>query len=509
MTKIRHSVFWPPFTVLLIAMIYSIVDTQKFLSTTTLLYDGILDRFGFLFSIGALFFLALCVIVYFSPIGKVKIGGEAAIPLLTKWQWFNITLCTTIATGILFWGTAEPLFHLHDTPASLGIGNNTTEAAQFALSTMYLHWSFIPYGFYTLVGLMFAITYYNLKQPFSLGSLLYPLFGDYVHGKISNSIDIISLFSLVAGMSASLGAGILILSGGLNSMADMPYNHWTLGIITIVIVATFILSAASGLMKGIRILSNINTKVFIVLALFVFITGPTVYLLRFGGQAFLEFVSVFFERSLIGVITPDVQWAKSWTIFYWGNWLAWTPITALFLGRIAIGYTVRQFIHFNLIFPALFSIIWMMIFSGTSIHFDMIGEGSPLYTILNQEGGSSRVIYAILEQLPFSVIISYLFLGVSFLSYVTAADSNTSAMSAISSSGISQRNSEPSILIKIVWGVIIGAIAWTMVAFSGEGSTQGINGIKMLSNIGGFPVLFFVLLVAASMIKLIWKNELR
>ncbi len=489
-------------------MIYSIVDTEKFLDVTTLLYNGILDRFGFLFSISALIFLVLCLVVYFSPISKVTIGGKSATPILTKWRWFTITLCTTIATGILFWGTAEPLFHLHAPPASLVIAPNTAEAASFSLSTMYMHWSFIPYGFYTLVGLMFALTYYNLKQPFSLGSLLYPLIGNRVHGRASTIIDIISLFSLVAGMAASLGAGILILSGGLDRIAGIPYNYWTLGLITITIVSVFIISAASGLMKGIRILSDINAKVFIILAVFVFVFGPTIYLIRFGGQAFVEFISNFFQRSLIGVVTPDVEWAKSWTIFNWGNWLAWTPITALFLGRISFGYTVRQFIHFNLIFPALFACLWMMVFSGTVINFDMVGEGSPLYAVLNQEGGSSRVIYAIFDRLPFSIIVSYLFLGVSFLSYVTAADSNTSAMSGISSTGISPESSEPSVYIKIVWGVIIGAIAWTMVAFSGEGSTQGINGIKMLSNIGGFPVLFFVILVAMSMVKLIWDNKL-
>ena len=506
--QLRHSVFWPPFIVLFSAMVYSIIDTEKFLSTTTLLYNIILDQFGFLFSISALLFLILCVVVYFSPIGKVTIGGKAAIPLLTKWRWFAITLCTTIATGILFWGTAEPLFHLHAPPESFGLTPNSSQAASFSLSTMYMHWSFIPYGFYTLVGLMFALTYYNLHQPFSLGSLLYPLFGNRVHGKVSSAIDMISLFSLVAGMAASLGAGILILSGGLSSVAGVPYNYWTLGIITITIVAAFVLSAASGLMKGIRILSDINAKIFIGLAIFVFTFGPTIYIVRFGGQAFVEFIVNFFERSLIGVVTPDIQWAKSWTIFNWGNWLAWTPITALFLGRISYGYTVRQFIHFNLIFPAIFACVWMMIFSGTAINFDMAGEGSLLYAVLNQEGGSSRVIYAIFDRLPFSLIVSYVFLGVSFLSYVTAADSNTSAMSGISSTGISPDSSEPSVVIKIVWGVTIGAIAWTMVAFSGEGSTQGINGIKMLSNLGGFPVLFFVILVAMSMIKMVWKGML-
>jgi choline-glycine betaine transporter len=483
--------------------------TDDFLSLTTSLYALILDTFGSLFSISALLFLVLCVVIYFSPLAKVTLGGKGAQPLLTKWRWFSIVLCTTIATGILFWGTAEPLFHLHSPPESLGISPNSPEAATFALSTMYMHWSLIPYAFYTLVGLTFAITYYNLKQPFSLGSLLYPLFGDRVHGPASRAIDMISLFSLVTGMAASLGAGILIISGGLGQLMGVPYSTWTLGIITIVIVSAFVISAASGLMKGIRLLSDINAKIFIALAVFVFICGPTLYLLKSGGSATIDFISNFFTRSLIGVVTTDTEWAKSWTIFYWGNWLAWTPVTALFLGRISIGYTVKQFIQFNLLMPSLFACLWMMVFSGSALYFDSMEANSPLYALLNLAGGSSRIVYAISNRLPLTTLISYTFLGVSFLSYVTAADSNTTAMSSISSGQLSKENAEPALFIKIIWGVIIGLIAWTMVAFSGEGSTQGLDGIKMLSNIGGFPVLFFVILVAMSMAKLIWDNKLK
>ena len=134
----------------------------------------------------------------FSPIAQVKIGGKKAKPLLSKWRWFTITLCTTIAIGILFWGTAEPIYHLHAPPVGLGITPNSTEAAIFSLSTMFLHWTFTPYGIYTLASLMFALVYYNLKQPFNLGSLLYPLIGDRAHGKLSKVIDAICLYALVA-----------------------------------------------------------------------------------------------------------------------------------------------------------------------------------------------------------------------------------------------------------------------------------------------------------------------
>ena len=486
--------------------IMSLIQTDVFLNSTSEVNDWILDRFGWMFSVSALFFLGLVIIAYISPLGKYKIGGEQATPMLTKWRWFSITLCTTIATGILFWGTAEPLFHLHAPPPGLQITPDSEAAATFALSTMYLHWSFIPYGIYTMVAMVFALMYYNVHQPFSLGALLYPILGHRSHGWVGRIVDAISLFSLIAGMAASLGAGLIILAGGLETIFGIPYSPVTLGFMAMLIVGTFILSAVSGLMKGIRILSDINIKVFIVLGLFILVTGPTAYMFHLGTEAMGEFVMNFFSRSLIGVTNDDIGWARSWTMFNWANWLAWTPITAIFLGRIGLGYTIREFIHINLLFPALFAIMWMTIFSSTAIEMDLFGENSPLYQLLIQEGGVSKVIFQILEALPWSNLTIIFFLFAAFLSYVTAADSNTSAMSGISSTGISPESPEPSIWIKVAWGSMVGIIAWVMIAFSGSGENTGLDGIRMLSNLGGFPALILVLFVSMGLVKLIFDS---
>ena len=488
---------------MVILSIASLVQTESFLNSTSALNNWILDRFGWMFSVSALFFLLLVIIAYISPLGRYKIGGTEAQPLLSKWRWFSITLCTTIATGILFWGTAEPLFHLHSPPQGLAISPNTDEAASFALSTMYLHWSFIPYSIYTLVAMVFALMYYNGRQPFSLGALLFPLLGHRSHGWIGRVVDALSLFSLIAGMAASLGAGLIILAGGLETIFSIPYSPATLGMVALLIVGTFVLSSVSGLMKGIRLLSDINIKIFIALGLFVLITGPTLYMLNLGTVATAEFITNFFNRSLMGVINDDISWARSWTMFNWANWLAWTPITAVFLGRIGLGYTVRQFIHINLIYPALFAMLWMTIFSSTALQMDFFGENSPLYQLLITEGGASKVLFQMLYNLPWPQLTVAVFLFAAFLSYVTAADSNTSAMSGISSSGISPESPEPSVWIKIAWGTLVGIIAWVMISFSGSGATTGLDGIRMLSNLGGFPALILVLFVSAGLIKLI------
>ncbi len=504
MKHIKLPVFIPPFLILILSAVYSFSNPESFLSQTTKINTWILDTFGPLFSVAALCFLIICVVAYISPLGRKRIGGPEAQPLFSRWKWFSVTLCTTIATGILFWGTAEPLYHLHGPPTGMGIEANSPEAITFSMSTMYMHWSFIPYGIYTIASLMFALMYYNQQQPFSLGAMLYPILGHRAQGKLGNIIDAICLYTLVAGMAASLGTGILMLTGGMDRIMGIPYGKFTMGIVASLIVITFIVSAASGLMKGIRILSDLNVKIFIGLAVFVFIFGPTTTILSVGWEGIQEFIIHFFDRSLIGVAGGDHTWAKSWTIFYWANWLAWTPISAMFLGRIAKGYTVREFIHFNLIFPSLFACAWMMIFSGSSLGLDIATEATPMYDVLKEEGGSSKVIFALLEALPLTTIMSIMFLAVAFISFVTAADSNTSVMGGISTNILHNEDGATSPLsIKIIWGSLIGVVAYVMVAFS----DNGIEGIKMLSNLGGLPALFLVILIAIGMIKTIIQHD--
>ncbi|MEM7367150.1 MAG: BCCT family transporter [Bacteroidota bacterium] len=499
MSKLRHGVFWPPFLFLLASAIYSFLSPKRFEQTVTSANSWILGHLGWLFSAGVLFFLIVVLWAYVSPIGSYRIGGPQAKPILSRWRWFTITLCTTIAVGILFWGTGEPLYHYHAPASGLGIPPTSPASARFAMSTMFMHWTIIPYGIYTLAGLMFALVYYNLRQPFSLGSMLVPLLGKQSHGTLGKVVDAVCLYSLVAGMAASLGAGILSISGGLNTILGIPKSALLLAIISMFIVGTFIISAASGLQKGIRYLSDLNIKGFIGLFAFFFILGPTSFFLSLGVEGIGEFLQSFFSRSLYTGVSGNDPWPQNWTIFYWANWLAWTPVTALFLGRLAVGYTVKEYIQYNLFFPSLFGAAWMMVFGGTALHLDMAHDHA-LYGIL-QDTGVENVIFRIFEEFPLPVVVSGFFLLMTFLSYVTAADSNTTAMGGISSVGISPDSPEPPLWIKIAWGITIGLIAWIMVSFA------GLEGIKMTSNLGGLPALFLVFAIALGMIRLIRKPE--
>lgn len=500
--SLNLRVFLPPFLLLLVSSILSMVYEDSFLAYVNQLNAWILQHFDWLFSWSTFLFLVLILVIYCTPFAHIKIGGKDATPLLSRWKWFTISLCTTIATGILFWGTAEPIYHLNSVPAGLGIENGSSEAARFSMSTMFMHWTLTPYSIYTVASLLFAFSFYNLKQNFNLGALIFPAFGQPIHRNVLGLVNIVGLFALVAGMAASLGTGILTISGGLNTLFDFRQSAGLNFGIMACIVAAFTISASSGLLKGIQLLSDYNIKAFIGIALFVLIFGPITQSFALGIDGLGEYFTRFFQRSTDVQSNINTDWQQSWTVFYWANWLAWTPVTALFLGRISFGYTVRQFIHFNLFYPALFSGLWMIIFSGTAIAFDQNMFPGVLHDALQNEG-AQNVIYAIFDKLPWTGVVSIFFLFIVFISFVTAADSNTSALSSISSHHVSQENAEGANIVKILWGLIIGLVAFIMISYS------GIEGIKMLSTIGGFPILFIMLLVAFGLGRLAFSRKYR
>lgn len=500
--SLNLRVFLPPFLLLLTSLILCVVYDKSFLIYVNQLNSWILKHFDWLFSWATFLFFSLILIIYFTPFARLKIGGKDAIPILSRWKWFSISLCTTIATGILFWGTAEPIYHLNSVPLGLGIKNGSSEAAQFSMSTMFMHWTITPYSIYTVASLIFAFSFYNLKRNFNLGALIYPAFGKTIHNNVTGIINSIGLFALVTGMAASLGAGILTISGGLNALFDFQQTAGLNFSIMVVIVMAFTISSSSGLLKGIQWLSDYNIKAFIGIAVFILIFGPFTQALSIGIKGFGEYLLKFFERSTGVKSNIESDWQQSWTVFYWANWLAWAPVTALFLGQIARGYTVKQFIQFNLFYPALFSGLWMIIFSGTALSFDHILFPGLLNTALQNEGAQS-VIYTIFDKLPLSRFISIFFLFIVFISFVTAADSNTSALSSISSHNITQENSEGDTKVKVIWGLVIGIVAFVMISYS------GIDGIKILSIIGGFPILFIMIIVAFGLGRIAFFKKFR
>lgn len=504
MMTIRPIVFFIPISILILSVIWSLADVASFFEYANALNTQILNNFGSLFAYAVFGFFATCIWIFFSPVGHIKIGGKNATPLLSKWNWFAITLCTTIATGILFWGMAEPMFHLYDS-GGRGYDPSSDAARQFSMVSLFMHWALSPYAIYTVASLTFALSIYNLGKGNSLAGPLSLLFGK-IPTIITDILDALILLSLVLGMSASLGTGLLLLSGGFSNLTGIASSPFLLGIIAALIVATVLISSITGLTKGIRILSDVNVKFFFALSIFIFIFGPSIEIITEGTTALASYAAEFVPRSLLLNASEGRVWENDWIIFYWANWLAWAPVTAMFLGKIARGYTVRAFITINLIIPSLFSIAWMSILGVYAMNINRDNDNILKQSLDND--GIESVAFKALEYLPLGGVLIVGLLGLSFISYVTAADSNSEAIRMICQKEEHEPDSNDGkkryfgTAIKIIWIGLIGTASWVMTSYS------GIDGVRMLSNLGGFPALFIIIALNIVLIKLSFNRKM-
>ncbi|KMZ53800.1 BCCT transporter [Dorea sp. D27] len=489
--SLRKRVFFPPWILLIVLVGISLLSEKSFLSGMQAATGFILDNFAWAFNLTTLGCLAVVIIVFVSPLGKVRIGGSKARPIMKFRNLAWITLCTTVASGVLFWACAEPLYHMYTPAAAEGVEAGSPGAAVFAMKTMFLEWTWSPYAIYTVATLLFAFVFYNMRKSYSIGSAFVPVFGDKAK-RYNGIIDVICLFALVLGMAASLGTGTLTMGGGIENVFGIKSGPVSWGFIILAIVATFIISSVSGVMKGIKLLSSLNGQVYIFLLLFVLIFGPTAFMMNFSVESLGAYVQDFFRMSLM---TGDIHgdpWARSWPIFYWCVWMAWAPISGVFLGKILKGYTIRDAIVCNFVIPSVFSMVWMGLFSTASIYFENHGVG--LYDSLLKNGTES-VVYKVFEQLPLAAVVIPFYLFIVFISFVTAADSNTNAMSGLCVKGLTVDNQESPSWLKICWGLTLGVLTWVLISFA------GIDGIKAASNLGGFPIMFIIIIFIVGLLK--------
>jgi choline-glycine betaine transporter len=486
MKQIKPLVFLPPFLLCAAFVVLQLTNEAEFIKTLTDAFNAVAGTWGWLVSLLAFAMMVLCGIIYASSFGRTVLGGPGAKKLLSTWQMFAVVLTTNIATGILFWGVYEPAWHLSHPPG--GVVANSPEAAQFAISTVYLHWTFTPYAFGSIVGLMFAFAYYNMKRPFSLGAPLAPLLGRHGDGKVGQVIDAVCLYCLVAGLTSALAGSALLMGGGIHQLFHIPGNpsNLLLGGIIAAIMGTSVVAAISGITKGIRWIANANTVFLIGFLALVLVLGPTRFILDLAVEGLGQFLGTYFQKVLNTGAAHEDAWPHGWTQMYFSAFFAWAPIMGVFLGRIAYGYTVRAFLFFNVFLPSVFTGIWMAVICGAVVHMDMIKH----LGLAEQLDGNdpSKVLYAFLGHLPFGQFLVPILLITAFLSFVTTADGNTDTMSNISSKGISPEHTESSMGVKIAWGTLMAVFCYIILT-----SFKKLDGIKMLANLGGFPALFLCL----------------
>ncbi len=492
--KVKWGIFAIPWGLCMITIILNFTIGESFNAGIMAITNFILADFSWLFALMAFVCVVMIAIAYLSPFGKVRIGGSKAKPIMNRANYVYIVLCTIMAAGILLWACAEPLYHYYGPPSH--VTPESGDAVTFLMTDIFLEWGFTPMCIYGVPAVLFAFLFYNAGKKYSIGSMLFPTLNDNMTEKVSPVVDVVCLLATVCGMAASMGSAVfLVAEGGSTLTGAFSSGPAAWIIVGVLIVSAFVISSSTGIMKGIRILSTWNSRIYFALGAFVFLFGPTFYILNNTIEGFGDYITNFAKASLFISTADGDGWAYWWPVFYWCNWMAWMPVTSIFLGRISRGYTVRETIQTVVVFPALFSIGWLGIFSSASLYYEMNGAG------INQamtDNGTAAATYAVFQQMPISVITIAVFLIIVFLAFVTASDSNTNAIGGLCTTGLTADDQESPTWLKIVWGCTIGAMCLIFVCAFGT-----TDALKYLSNLGGFPVVFFLIIITFSFGKVI------
>lgn len=384
-----------------------------------------------------------------SRYGDIKLGPDHAQPDFSYHSWFAMLFSAGMGIGLMFFGVAEPVMHYLSPPVGTP---ETVEAAKQAMRLTFFHWGLHAWAIYAIVALILAFFSYRHGLPLTLRSALYPIIGDRIYGPIGHAVDIFAVIGTVFGVATSLGYGVLQVNAGLNHLFGVPINETVQVILIVVITGLATISVVSGLDKGIRILSEINLSLALLLLALVMLLGPTVLLLKSfvenTGGYLSEMVSKTF--NLYAYEPKSSNWLGGWTLLYWGWWLSWSPFVGMFIARVSRGRTIREFVTGVLFVPAGFTLLWMTVFGNSAIYLIMQKGATDLANTVQQD--VALALFNFLEHFPFSSILSFIAMAMVIVFFVTSADSGAMVVDTLASGGASNTP----VWQRIFWATLMG-----------------------------------------------------
>ena len=453
--------------------------------TTGKMLGWMTSNFGWLFVLTSGAFVIFSMALALSRYGNIKLGPDDSVPEFSTASWVSMMFAAGMGIGLMFFGVTEPLSHLNAPPMGLAEAG-TAEAATLGMEYTFFHWGFHPWSMYAVIGL--SIGYFAYRKGYGnlISGTFRPLLGDAAAGPAGKSIDVVAVLATLFGSATSLGLGALQITGGLGAVfgrtSDSP---WLATGIILFLTACFVVSAVSGVDKGIKWLSNANATAAALLAFFLFVVGPTVFILStftesIGGYL-THLPAMGFRTGAFG----GSEWLSGWTIFYWAWWMSWTPFVGMFIARISKGRTIRQFVTYVVLMPSLVSFIWFAILGGAALDLQ-VNQGITI------PKGQEAALFFTLESFPLATVTSTLAIFLIAIFFITGADSASIVMGMLSQGG----DESPRKLLTIFWGVATGAVA-AVLLFAG-----GLEGLQRLVILVAGP---FMLILIAMCISL-WKS---
>jgi glycine betaine transporter len=464
---IDPTVFWVAAAVSALFVAWGIFFTDNLAAVfDAVLWSFLVPNFGWVFILASFGFLAFSLYLAFSRYGKVRLGGQDERPEFSTVSWVAMMFSAGMGIGLMFYGVAEPITHMGAPPT--GAKPNSEAAAQTAMEYTYFHWAFHPWAIYAIMGMALAYFTFRRGMPNLISSAFYPLLGDRVNGPIGKTIDILAIFATLFGSATSLGLGALQINEGLAELFGIGGREAVgLAIVVIaVLTAAFILSAISGVHRGIQWIANINMLLAVFLLVFVFILGPTVFILNTFVESLGGYLANLIPMSFRSGAFSDGEFVSGWTVFYWAWWISWTPFVGTFIARISRGRTIREFVFGVILAPSLVSFVWFAILGGSAINFQLAGTADIAEAAATSQPAA---LFATLQQFPLFGLMAGIVIILVALFFVSGADAASMVMGMLSSRG----NLNPKAWTVIVWGVFTGlAAAICLLAGSLQGSVD-------------------------------------
>ncbi|MFK0225468.1 BCCT family transporter [Streptomyces sp. NPDC090303] len=467
---------------------WAALGEDSFDSASSTALKWVLANFAWLFVVAADTFLVLCLVIALSRFGRIRLGADDSEPEFTNLAWIAMMFSAGMGIGLMFYGVGEPLTHFLFPPPASGVAPGTGAAARTALEYSFFHWTLTPWAIYGIAGLALAYAGFRKGRGNRLSSAFVPLIGARRAASWpGRAIDLLAVFATVFGTATSLGLGALQVAEGLNLTMDVENTTATQLIIIVSLSAAFVLSAFSGLHKGVKWLSTLNIVLAGCLMLFVFLLGPTVYILdtipaSVGG--YLDQLLPMASRT--GAFT-DREWLGAWTIFYWAWWLSWAPFVGTFIARISRGRTIREFLVGVLLVPSGATVVWFCVMGGTAIRLQSIGAADLAGALKN---GAEASLFSMLEALPIGTVTSVIAMLLVMTYFITSADSASLVMGSLTSRGALH----PPTWLVVTWGVLMAAVAAVLLVAGGLSSLQTATILVALPFVVVMLVLCFALL---------------
>lgn len=462
----------------------------QFGASAEAIYAWIANSFGWLYMLAVFVFDVFLIGLIFTRYGKLKLGRYDEKPQFSTLSWIGMLFSGGLGVGIVFWGVAEPMTHFL-TPPLHGYEPKSIEAARLAMGYTYFHWGLSQWSIFAIAGLIIGLFQFRLRKNSLVSTSMETLVGHEYPTFWRNVIDVLAIIATVMGIATSIGMGVLQINGGLNHVFGLPNNAWSNVAIMSVITVVFIISASSGLSRGVKWLSNLNMALAMGMMLFVLFLGPTAIIFKSLVTGIGDYLAHFVEYSLrLDPFRQESNWVDKWTIFYWAWVISWSPFIGAFIAQISRGRTVKEFVIGVLIVPPLISFVWIAAFGGTAIYQDLY-QGTQIAQAVSQDYTSAMFVF--LEGFPLKTVTSAatLLLIATFL--ITSADSATHVLASMSSNG----SLEPKLRVKIIWGVLLAAITLTLLL------AGGLKSLQAGSIVAGLPFTILLILMMFAIIKVL------